>query len=406
MSLAKRMLQEQWEAGFSIAGDPWRGVCPNCIADPALARYVSGLALIETCSFCGSAGPNGVTLEELFRYMGECLATEWEDPVKAVGWDGREGGWQIAEGTVRDSYDLLWELGQPLENVALQDEFVSAFDHEWVPRNPYTLAQHDVLAYSWEQFARYVREESRYLFLRTGGERNSDSELIEPSQFLDELQVSIANSGLVRRLPAGTRLFRARQHDSAELLPTPSQLGSPPQRRAPGNRMSPPGISMFYAAEDLETALAELRPEAPDRVATVAEWTTARELAYLDLVQVEVPSIFDMIARHLRKWLPFLAGFATEVSQPVAADAASIDYVPTQIVTEYVRTAVLASDGEPVRGIRYRSAVHLGGVSWVLFFDAAGCGELRPGWEAGERVWLGLDKSAIRHFQLRWHPAP
>lgn len=71
------MLEEQEEAGFRLVDDPWRGVCPNCIADPALARYVSRLAQIESCSFCGGAGPSGVTLQELFRYMGNCLVTEW-----------------------------------------------------------------------------------------------------------------------------------------------------------------------------------------------------------------------------------------------------------------------------------------------------------------------------------------
>jgi len=406
VGITKRTLEEQWAAGFSIAGDASRGVCPNCIADAALARYVSRLTLIERCSFCGGPGPNGVLLQELFRYMGSCLTTEWEDPAEGVGWDGGEGGWQIAEGKVRDSYDLLWNLGQPFENGALQDEFAWAFEHEWVPRNPYRLARHEVLAYSWDEFARYVREEARYLFLRTGRSADPDSELIEPAQFLEELEVAIANSGLVRRLPAGTQLFRARQHAPEEVLAVPAELGSPPPRRAPANRMSPPGISMFYAAEGLETALAELRPEAPDRMAAVAEWTTARELAYLDLVDVEVPSIFDMTARPMRPWLRFLSRFAAEVSQPVASDAAGIDYVPSQVVTEYVRHAVLASNGEPVRGIRYRSAVRPGGVSWVLFVDTAACTELQPGWEAEAGLWLAVDKPSIRRFRLGWLATP
>ncbi len=52
----------------------------------------------------------------------------------------------------------------------------------------------------------------------------------------------------------------------------------------------------------------------------------ARELVYLDLVHVQVPSIFDMTARHMRTGLRFLARFAAEVSQPVAAGDAEIDY--------------------------------------------------------------------------------
>lgn len=48
-----------------------------------------------------------------------------------------------------------------------------------------------------------------------------------------------------------------------------------------------------------------------------------------------------------------------------------MDYVPTQAFTEYMRHVLGGSD--PVRGIRYRSAVRPDEVSWVRFVDADGC---------------------------------
>lgn len=399
MDLIDRLRRQQ--AGSELRIDDGDvGVCPNCIGDVALARFVARAAHIAGCAFCGEPGP-GMRLAALFSYMDACLGSEWDDPARE-GWPHEWDGVVV----VSTSDLLLGDLQEPLAHPRLRQAFVEAFPHEWCRRSPHRLAHHDILAYSWEEFARYVREDARYLFLRSGRSSNPGSELIEPAQFLEELQTAIANSGLVRRLRAGTRLVRARQHLPEKVPATPADLGSPPPRQAPANRMSPPGIPMFYAAQDLETALAELRPEAPDRMATVSEWTSAREIAYLDLVDVEVPSIFDMTARHMRTWLRFLARFAAEVSQPVAADDAGIDYVPTQIVTEYVRHAVLASDGEPVRGIRYRSAVRPSGVSWVLFVDAGGCAELQPGWEADEGLWLAVDKASIRRFRLGWQPTP
>jgi len=159
---------------------------------------------------------------------------------------------------------------------------------------------------------------------------------------------------------------------------------------------------MFYGAEDPETALDELRLEAHSGRATVASWTTARDLAYLDLVDVEVQSLFDATGRVRRPWRLFLERFATEVARPVLSDAGDIDYVPTQIVTEFVRHELLAPDGSPVRGIRYRSAARPAGVSWVLFVDARGCAEAVPGWDKDSEHWLGMDPSSLRHFRPAW----
>ncbi len=182
-----------------------------------------------------------------------------------------------------------------------------------------------------------------------------------PAELLDEVAMAIENGGLIRRLPAGSQLLRARQHAPEVTLTTPAQLGSPPPAAAAANRMSPPGISMFYGAEASQTALAELRPEASPCAATVGTWATARSLRYLDLVDVEVPSIFDVVGASQRPWLLFLRGFATDVSRPTTPGGGAVDYVPTQVVTEYVRH-VLGDPDDPVRGIRYRSAVSGGGL--------------------------------------------
>jgi hypothetical protein len=60
---------------------------------------------------------------------------------------------------------------------------------------------------------------------------------------------------------------------------------------------------MFYGAEDVETALAELLPQLLPRCATVGAGTAARPLRYLDLVNVVVPTLFDMVGKSQRPWL-------------------------------------------------------------------------------------------------------
>ncbi len=395
-----RWLEQQEEHGHSLdLAKNFLEVCPGCIADDGLRRFVANHAPIQRCDFCGGPGPQGLSLGVLFDYMGDRIATEWDRAVEVLFLGEGDETWEAGGAAVYDASELLGELDEPLSNEKLREEFVGAFDNDWVSRHAFRQAHHQVLTESWLAFARYVKQECRYLFLRTGQGKQADEEEIPPARILDEVAMAIENGGLISQLPAGTRLVRARQHGLEEVLATPAQLGSPPRDRTAANRMSPPGISMFYGSEDANTALAELRPQAFPRLATVATWITARSLRYLDLVDVDVPSLFDLVAgTTLRPWLLFLHDFAAQVSLPPGDDGAAVDYVPTQVLTEYVHR-VLGDPDDPVRGIRYPSAARTGGVSWVLFVDAAGCTDAAPGWEGDPGHWLGLDWTSLQRFR-------
>jgi hypothetical protein len=134
--------------------------------------------------------------------------------------------------------------------------------------------------------------------------------------------------------------------------------------------MSPPGIVMFYVSDDAETALREIA-KAPARFA-IGHFRTLRDAKILDLAGVPpVPSIFESIPDSLeydpRPPAIFLNYFATELSKPIARDdRVHVDYIPTQVITEYFRTEFL-HEGERIDGIRYRSARHAEHRSLVLF---------------------------------------
>jgi hypothetical protein len=76
--------------------------------------------------------------------------------------------------------------------------------------------------------------------------------------------------------------------------------------------------------------------------------------------------VSDTLEYDPRPVLSFLRHVVRKMSQPIARDdRVHIDYVPTQVVTEYVRAE---GDGDRlIDGIRYPSAAHPGGSSYVLF---------------------------------------
>jgi len=309
-----------------------------------------------------------MSVMDLFEYMHGCLTVEYDKPANGVGWNGAEGGWLLP---VMDSWDLLDVLDEPLAHEGLAELFAVSFDQQWCQRDPYSLAPHDRLVFGWQSFVERVRHERRYLFLRPApSPSRAAGDEIQIWDMLDEVGLAIARveHHLVRTSTAGMSVMRGRRHRPQESFSDAEALGSPPLHFTRPLRMSPAGISMFYAAEDLETVAAEVPATHEEPSRTVARWALEEDLCYLDLTDVpSVPSIFDMSASRERPWLRFLRAFATEISMPVSDQTAEVEYVPTQIFTEYIRHVFRTSQGRDLAGVRYNSAAYPGGVCWVLF---------------------------------------
>ena len=192
-----------------------------------------------------------------------------------------------------------------------------------------------------------------------------------PSEVLKNIFDYAETYGLIEHIPAGKRLFRARWQECIGQIRSPKNLGPPPRDKATqSNRMSPPGIVVFYGSDHLETALRETAV-APGRFA-VGQFETIRPMTLLDLTRVPaVPSLFRSVSDSAevrpRKILKFLNHIAEEISKPIARDDREhIEYIPTQIVTEYVRSR-LTRKSDRVDGIKYPSSLRHGYSSYVLF---------------------------------------
>lgn len=353
MGFAKRLMEEREARGFST-GRHFDNVCVLCIDDPALTVFVAK-GRISICDFCGSTNELGMEVGNLFHYMADCLAVEWDDPINEVAW---EGGFVDPPGGLFDSDDLLEMVDEPLGNEDLRQEFVNSFDHLWCQQSPYRLEPWEVLLYSWSYFVEIVKKKRRFLTQidDTNNDR-IDDELLSTDKVLIAIGDAILRSSkrVLKRMDS-LRIVRARAHDTNEVLCKAKDLGSPPLTRAGHNRMSDVGISMFYGAENENTAIKEVQVSSSQTV-TVGGWKPTRELVYLDLLATRpVPSIFDNNERTNRVWLRFLVGFADDLAKPIDIEDRRIEYIPTQIVTEYIRDHLKTEDDRPIDAIRYASA--------------------------------------------------
>ena len=173
--------------------------------------------------------------------------------------------------------------------------------------------------------------------------------------------------------------------------------------------MSPAGIPMFYGAFDEKTVRAELYdPTKRSQIITVGIFETARHFKVVDLTRLpDLPSLFDTNNRHKRAALRFLEGFVRDLSAPIIKDGQEhIEYVPSQIVTEYFRKVFRTVRGEPVHGLIYQSSRKDMGRCCVLFFENEHCCKISRGWnhvQPGSRdaEWLGLRPGMKRVTPLR-----
>ena len=350
---AKRQMEQEDEQGWSFT-DGW--VCTGCVDDYALGAILADATAEQmSCSFCGAEG--AADLDVLVEAFVRGIRHEYEDALDGVAWDGREGGFQW------DRMWDTWDLVGDFEDVFIGDGLLDAVRHAvhdatWVERNFAERRRDEVLAETWAEFSQVVKYETRYvIWLRDDQDRQLGAGEISPARILGHVGGLIERLGLVREVPAGTRFWRAQPHDEASIECTPGRLGTAPRQVAKQpNRMSPAGIPMFYGAVERDTAVREVAVGSDVAMVTWAQFVLSTPAAVVDFTLLPgVPSIFDPQLGSLRRQLIFLHEFVGQLSEPARREFEEIDYVPTQILTEYLLHVHRGSD--VINGLFYSSSI-------------------------------------------------
>ncbi len=368
-------MSEPWESVYS---SPDTSVCPDCISDPFLRGTVEdSLEEDRQCSYCG-ASP-AATIDVVLDMITETIGADYTDPANVLPYESAEGGYQ---GYVQDGMELVYELSPWTDNEELLEDAASAFaGTAWCEANYFSLGAFDVLRYGWEGFVEQVKHQTRYLFLEELGSNDpyEREEVPPPGRMLSALAKLIREHCNFRILDASSPIFRVRVHSDVDRLDTVQELGSPPLEYARhSNRMSPAGISMFYGALDMETAIIETfdPTQASGKAITLGIFKGVKPLLLLDFTDLpSVPGDFDENNRHLRAPIAFLHAFVTDLTKPVSRDGYEhVDYVPTQVVTEFVRHRLRGPEDQSINGIAYQSSRDGGRIAVVIFADAEACG--------------------------------
>lgn len=181
----------------------------------------------------------------------------------------------------------------------------------------------------------------------------------------------------------------------------------PPPRFARAGRMNAQGISVFYGASDLETALAEIRPPVGSRV-LLGRFDLVRAARLLDVEALRSVfiegSIFDPDYIGHLELAQFLGRLSERMTMPVMPDDEPKEYLITQMIADF-----FAQVGEPpIDGMLYRSVQSAGEHQNVVMFNHASRvveWEVPPSAEVDARTYeMDEDGGSIDYSVIEWLP--
>lgn len=224
---------------------------------------------------------------------------------------------------------------------------VSLFDDDvYIPQSldvKYLIKDSILKQYTWDEFINNIKFENRF-----------------HSNILNTKALDAFLLPLVREYPAQSIFFRARISKPKGF--SSKEMGMPPIEKARPGRIGAEGIPCFYLANDVDTAIKEVRAGAFDYV-TVAKFKLKNNIKVIDLRLLDSISPFsisDPISLAINKE-PLLR-LKAEVEKPVRVTENAIEYVPVQYFCDYIRS-------KEYKGIIYNSTMSAKGYNLSAFTD-------------------------------------
>lgn len=325
--------------------------------------------------------------------------------------------------------EVIQDLAQPDDwtvTEALRDELIEADDY-WPPDGEEPFyddefryhaglynAALDEPARLWREFRRSLLHGQRFFNME------ARDRLVQIFRNIHQQRDHHRQGPVYMIAPDGPqgRFFRARVANDADQrerirINVASELGPPPERKRRAGRLNPAGVVGFYAAFDLPTCIAELRPTVGS-IVVAAEFAITEPICVLDTTRFDAkPKALDLYAKDAQtraaQW-QFMQAFMREIAQPIAPGDEHLDYLPTQAVAEFLNKHhhfTFAGKERTIDAIIYRSAQHSEGKNIVLLGEAAVVGPVAgplPEQDCDEDAWPSITFTTKRLPEARIIP--
>ena len=354
-------------------------ICNTCVNEPYLSSEITKKGIKNQCDHCG-VFESVITLSKLADYVDWSFKNYYKkipfEPVrykKELIWDKEDvvdwhKGNELATKIIEEITKVTNAIARDLQKILFYRNYSdgkNGLEVEFNPKSRYANKTPDIseLEKRWNDFKIDLQSRSRYFshsvdnFLNTIFEKLPDLEsFFDPALIVDAgPDLEMNEFYRARSFEAKEDLFRAMEAPDIELGPPPSNVGA-------GGRMNSRGISVFYGSNDEKAALAEVRPPVGSYV-LVGKFRLVRRVRLLNLRERKtshtVRSYFDPNFLDLFKRAIFLQKLATILSRPILPSAADSEYLPTQVISDYLSNKLES----PFDGILFPStqAASIGG---------------------------------------------
>ncbi|GAV15990.1 RES domain-containing protein [Paenibacillus sp. NAIST15-1] len=362
-----------------------KNCCENCFQSQGIIKFIQDEHLEGDCDYCQSTEVNVCPIEDVGCYIRECIGKAYEHLNDGTGayYDSEESCYSTAGKSV---FDILIEEEVIFDDTHVnimvaekmvkemirtsgpsdrdimqgaQDNYRDIEDQCLVLKNGLYGSESTTAYSAWEQFKFACMHFNRYFDI--GGPQSDRGRLLSQLEMVfNTMQTTLNHQNTLIR----ARSFELEDGNTLRDINAYKETSPAPIKYAPNNRMSPAGISYMYLADSLSTCLQEIRATIGSKV-IVGNFNPKKDIKVLDLsIKPQIPkfSIFDENYDHDLNWIDeFIQEFKWEISKPISDIEKDLEYVPTQVLAEYIRQL-------GYHGIVYESSLVKGTYNYVLFF--------------------------------------
>lgn len=360
--------------------------CNKCFQNQDIIKFILENGASGDCPICGHKEVSTISLNVLGQFIRECLDKAYEELGEGTGAfydsedkiyvdaDGEDAhGMSIKEILIED--EEIFSSGIDAERLLEEifyssapscrdiqkgeiDKYPDIHDSIYVLRDSLFGVEATDEFYDWQEFQNLTMYYNRYFDV--DDDRDNRTQLLEGISFIF--------SAMEETLEEGSILYRVRGMDKRPDLFAGmdyyKEISPAPPKFAVSNRMSPQGISYTYLATNPETCYKECRMK-PGEYALVGTFAVKKRLRILNLSTKNClyvkNRIFNKNYRHGLRWInEFIHMFSMDISKIIDPSDKEIEYVPTQVIAEYIRS-------KGYDGIKFESSVNKGSYNYTLF---------------------------------------
>lgn len=355
--------------------------CEKCFSENFIVNFIKQCEMIGHCNFCQSSDVYIAELSLVGQFIREGILRKYE-PYREE--EDPHGLIQVETISLSDIFEYHSILSDIYDHSSQRYSLIDALirssgpsDHEKVRGSTDALEQckdtrlvdkeseiplrENWIFETWSLFKQRVKHFNRFFDL--GAEQQARIKTLDLLAKLFHQQASeLVHGSLLwrcRSLPDDLRK-RWLTMSASDLQ---NEIGPAPISLAKRNRMSPVGIPILYMGDTPQTCIAESRVPVGDRVC-LGKFLVEKQLRIIDLSSNQkrlTDSIFseDYIASK-QICLEFLDEFIREISMPISDKDQELDYLATQVLTEFIRL-------KNFDGVKWRSTQNTDGYNYALF---------------------------------------